>query len=233
MDNHADPHRGQPVRHGGVPIENARLVGVLLHGRGASADDILGLSQEFSATDVAYLAPQASGRTWYPYSFLAPIQRNEPGISSGLRVLAGLVDDLNGQGVSSDRVVLLGFSQGACLILEFAARHARRYAGIAALSGGLIGPPGTPRDYAGSFDGTPVFIGCSDVDAHVPLERVRESTGVFSRLGAAVDERISRHGPHGYPGRVGRGECDVARNRASAMKDLREKSAMSERRISV
>jgi predicted esterase len=193
MHSQADPHRGQPVRHGGVPVADARLVAILLHGRGASADDILGLSQAFSATDVAYLAPQASGHTWYPYSFLAPIQQNEPGISSGLRVIAGLVDDLNGRGVSSDRILLIGFSQGACLMVEFAARHARRYAGVAALSGGLIGPPGTPRDYGGSFDGTPVFIGCSDVDAHVPLERVRESTGVLTRLGAAVDERI-------YPG---------------------------------
>jgi len=192
MHSQADPHRGQPVGRGGVPIAEARLVAILLHGRGASPDDILGLSREFSASDVAYLAPQASGHTWYPYSFLAPIPQNEPGISSGLRVIANLVDGLDAQGVSSDRVVLMGFSQGACLMLEFAARHARRYAGIAALSGGLIGPPGTPRDYAGTFDGTPVFIGCSDVDAHVPLDRVRESTSVLRRMGASVDERIYR-----------------------------------------
>ena len=192
MHSQADPHRGLPVRRGGVPIAEARLVAILLHGRGASPDDILGLSREFRAADVAYLAPQASGHTWYPYSFLAPIPQNEPGISSGLRVIANLVDGLDAQGVSSDRVVLMGFSQGACLMLEFAARHARRYAGIAALSGGLIGPPGTPRDYAGTFDGTPVFIGCSDVDAHVPLDRVRESTSVLRRMGASVDERIYR-----------------------------------------
>ena len=192
MHSQTDPHRGQPVGRGGVPIAEARLVAILLHGRGASPDDILGLSREFSASDVAYLAPQASGHTWYPYSFLAPIPQNEPGISSGLRVIANLVDGLDAQGVSSDRVVLVGFSQGACLMLEFAARHARRYAGIAALSGGLIGPPGTPRDYAGTFDGTPVFIGCSDIDAHVPLDRVRESTSVLRRMGASVDERIYR-----------------------------------------
>jgi predicted esterase len=185
-----DPHAGQPVLSAGAPVDKARLVAILLHGRGAAADDILGLSREFRASDVAYLAPQALERTWYPYSFLAPIQQNEPGLSSGLGVVVGLIADLQRQGVSSDRVVLLGFSQGACLALEFAARHARRYGAIAALSGGLIGPPGTPRDYPGSFDGTPTFVGCSDVDAHIPLERVHESTGVLRGMGATVDERI-------------------------------------------
>jgi len=192
MHSQADPHRGQPVRRTGVSTADARLVAILLHGRGASADDILGLSREFSVPDVAYLAPQASGHTWYPYSFLAPIMQNEPGISSGLGVIASLVDDLEAQGISSDRVVLMGFSQGACLTLEFAARNARKYAGVVALSGGLIGPPGMSRDYAGAFDGTPVFIGCSDVDAHIPLERVRESTAVLRRMGATVDDRIYR-----------------------------------------
>lgn len=196
IHNQTDPHRGQPVLSSGPPIAEARLVAILLHGRGGSAEDILGLSRELSATDVAYLAPQAAGQTWYPFSFLAPIPKNEPGISSGLRVIAGLVDDLDARGVSADRVVLMGFSQGACLTLEFAARHARRYAAVAALSGGLIGPPVTPRDYAGAFDGMPVFIGCSDVDPHIPLERVRESTEMLRAMGAAVDERIYRGMSH-------------------------------------
>jgi predicted esterase len=151
---------------------------------------MLGLSREFSAPDVAYLAPQAAGQTWYPYSFLAPIEQNEPYLGSGLRVIRSLLQDLQQQDVPSDRVVLLGFSQGACLTLEFAAQHARRYAAVVALSGGLIGPAGTPRNYPGTFDGTPVFIGCSDTDAHVPVERVRESADVFRRMGAAVDERV-------------------------------------------
>jgi len=190
MQQSQDPHAHQPILRAGPAISDARLVAILLHGRGAGAEDILGLSGEFSASGVAYLAPQAAGQTWYPNSFLAPIEQNEPGISSGLRVIAGLLQDLHQQGVSSDRVVLLGFSQGACLALEFAARHARRYAAVVALSGGLIGPPGTPRNYPGRFDGTPVFIGCSDADAHIPLERVHESTAVFRRMGAVVDERI-------------------------------------------
>jgi predicted esterase len=184
------PHTHQPILRAGPALADARLVTILLHGRGAGAKDILELSRELSATGVTYLAPQASGNTWYPYSFLAPIEQNEPGISSGFRVIAGLLQELQQQNVPSDNVVLMGFSQGACLTLEFAARHPRRYAAVVAFSGGLIGPPGTPRNYSGSFDGTPVFVGCSDIDAHVPLDRVRESTAVFRRMGAAVDERI-------------------------------------------
>ena len=192
MPSPLDPHAGQPILHRGAAIAKARLAAVCIHGRGASAEDILSLTQEFSADDVAYLAPQAAGNTWYPYSFLAPIAQNEPGLSSALGVIATILATLDDQGIPANRVVLMGFSQGACLTSEFAARHARRYAGIAVLSGGLIGPPGTPRDYAGAFDGTPVFLGCSDVDPHIPVERVRESAEVFRRMGAAVDERIYR-----------------------------------------
>jgi len=167
---------------------------ILVHGRGATAESILTLADDLELEDVAYCAPQAAGQTWYPYSFLAPIDRNEPGISSGIRVIASLIDRLATDGVDVTRIGLLGFSQGACLSLEFAARHARHYAGVFCLSGGLIGPPGTPRNYAGSFGGTRVLLGCSDVDPHVPIERVHESVVVLRRMGAAVDERI-------YPGK--------------------------------
>jgi predicted esterase len=184
------PHGGQPVLRLGPPPRDARIVMIMAHGRGASGDDMLGLANQFSTEDVSYVAPQAAGSTWYPYPFLAPIERNEPYLSSALRRLAELVEQLASDNVSPDRIVLLGFSQGACLSLEFAARHARRYAGIIALSGGLIGPPGTPRDYPGSFDATPVFLGCSDIDPHIPLERVHESAEVCRRMGATVDERI-------------------------------------------
>jgi predicted esterase len=188
-----DPHAGQQILRSGPPPESARLGVILLHGRGASAEDILGLSEQFRANDVAYAAPQAANATWYPYSFLAPLAQNEPWLGSALRVVADLADDFGQRGIRAERLVVMGFSQGACLTLEFAACHARRYAAVVAFTGGLIGPPGSSRDYTGDFAGTPVFIGSSDVDAHVPLERVRESTAAFNRLGATVDERI-------YPG---------------------------------
>lgn len=187
MASSRDPHGGQPVQHFGAPLDRARLVAVFLHGRGASPEDILGIAAALDTDDVAYLAPQAADNTWYPYSFLSPIPQNEPGITSAIQVIATLV---GAAGVPSERVAILGFSQGGCLALEFAARHAQRYAAIVGLSGGLIGPPGTPRDYAGSLNGTPVLLGCSDIDPHIPLERVRESAGVFRRMGALVDERI-------------------------------------------
>ena len=191
--NPQDPHAGQPVLRAGSPVADARLVAIMIHGRGASAENILQLAREFHAADIAYLAPQAAGSTWYPYSFLSPIEQNEPGISSGLRVIESLIDDVTREGSQPERIVLMGFSQGACLSLEFAARHPRQYAAIVGFSGGVIGPPGTPRDYAGTFDRTPVFLGCSDVDPHIPLERVHETAAVFRRMGASVDERI-------YPG---------------------------------
>lgn len=207
MSDNQDPHAGQPVLQHGPSAADARLVAILVHGRGASAEDILGLADEFATTDVAYLAPQAAGHSWYPLSFLAPMAQNEPGITSSLARLSGIIDDLGSRGVPPDRVALIGFSQGACLALELAVRHARRYAAIAGLSGGLIGPPGSPRDYRGSLEGTPVFLGCSDIDAHIPLERVKESSDVFRRLGAIVDERIYRGMGH----TVNRDEIDAVR----------------------
>jgi predicted esterase len=201
------PHAGQPVLTFGPPPAEARLGAILIHGRGASADDILGLAHEFALPDVAYLAPEAAGHTWYPYSFLTNMDRNEPGLSSALQVIESLLLHFEEQGIPAERVALMGFSQGACLTLEFAARHARRYAAIAGFSGGVIGPPGTPRDYQGAFDGTPVFIGCSDIDPHIPVERVRESAELFRKMGAAVDERI-------YPGMghtINKAEIDAVR----------------------
>ena len=186
----ADPHAGAPVLHRGPEPARARLTVVLLHGRGDSAEGILTLADAFQADDVAWVAPQATGHSWYPYSFLSPFERNEPALSSALGAIDALVQSLTTSGITAERIVLMGFSQGACLALEFSARHARRYGAIVGLSGGLIGPPGTPRDYAGAFDGTAVFLGCSDVDPHIPVERVHESADVFTRMGASVDVRI-------------------------------------------
>ncbi len=185
-----DPHAGQAVRRKGPAPAQARLAVILVHGRGDSAAGILGLADEFDADDVTWIAPDAAGHTWYPYSFMAPTMQNEPGLTSGLGVIGGLVTTLGAEGIQPDRIVLMGFSQGACLSQEFAARNARRYHAVIGLSGGLIGPAGTARDYAGSFEGTPVFLGCSDIDPHIPLERVHESAEVFRRMGASVDERI-------------------------------------------
>ena len=190
MQTMQDPHAGQPVLRKGPAPAQARLAVILVHGRGDSAAGILGLAEEFDAADVTWVAPQAAGNTWYPYSFMSPMPQNEPGISSGLAVIGNLVTTLGAEGIQPDHIVLMGFSQGACLSQEFAARNPRRYHAVIGLSGGLIGPPGTPRDYPGSFDGTPVFLGCSDIDPHIPLERVNESAEVFRRMGAVVDERI-------------------------------------------
>ncbi len=185
-----DPHGGQPRPTAGASLDEAEAAVVMVHGRGATARSILSMADELPTDRVAYLAPQAAGNSWYPNSFLSSIESNEPGLSSGLGVVGDAVSDAADAGVPPERTLLMGFSQGACLASEFAARNARRYGGVAALSGGLIGPEGTPRDYDGSLDGTPVFVGCSDVDPHIPLERVRETTEVFERLGADVDERI-------------------------------------------
>jgi predicted esterase len=190
MTRAEDPHAGEPILHRGPDATKARRVVILVHGRGDSAEGILTLADAFAIDDVAWVAPQAAGNTWYPYSFLAPMDRNEPGLSSGLDAIGTLVSTLGSQGVTHERVVLMGFSQGACLSLEFAARNARRYAAVVGLSGGVIGPPGTPRDYQGAFDGTPVFLGCSDIDPHIPVDRVHETADVFRRMGAQVDERI-------------------------------------------
>jgi predicted esterase len=191
-----DPHGGQPIRSAGVPIRSARVAVVMVHGRGASADSILSLADALAAPGVAFLAPQAGGSQgsqWYPYGFMEPISRNEPGITSGMRAIEAVLETVSTAGIPPERTLLLGFSQGACLATEFAARHARRYGGVACLSGGLIGPDSTPRDYAGSLDGTPVFLGCSDVDFHIPAARVRESAEVLRRLGGEVTMRL-------YPG---------------------------------
>lgn len=173
-------------------MATARAAMILVHGRGASAADIMTLGAELMHSGVAYLAPQAAGNAWYPNPFTAPMKSNEPFLSSALEVVGSLLASIE-MSVPADRVILLGFSQGACLTLEFAARNARRYGGVAALSGGLIGPEGTPRDYPGSFDGTPTFLGCSDVDPHIGKDRVLEAAQVLQRMGAKVTAKL-------YPG---------------------------------
>jgi predicted esterase len=186
------PHQGMPVAEAGEPLAKARGAMILLHGRGATAADIMTIAAEVMHPGLAYLAPQAEGNAWYPYPFTAPLESNEPYLSAALGIIESLLAKVEAT-IPAQRVILLGFSQGACLTLEFAARHARRYGGVVGLSGGLIGPPDTPRDYPGSFDGTPMFLGCSDIDPHIPKERVTETSAVFERMGAKVGMRL-------YPG---------------------------------
>lgn len=188
--NVAGPHQNEKTYTAGVPLAEADAAVILIHGRGASAPSILSLADEFMVDGVSYLAPQASGFTWYPYSFLSPLAANQPGLDSGLQVIAGLVAQVQEAGLPLEKIVLGGFSQGACLATEFVARHGRVLGGAFAFSGGLIGPPGTPRDYEGELSDMPIFLGCSDIDPHIPLERVQESTAVLQNLGAAVTERI-------------------------------------------
>lgn len=187
------PHEGQPIVTAGLPLDDAQAAMILVHGRGATARSILELVPDLHHPRFAYLAPAAANHTWYPFSFLADTAQNEPGLSSGLHVLDRLVTDLVERGIARDHIFLLGFSQGACLSGEFAVRHADRYGGVILFSGGLIGPPGTTWNYDGSFKGTPVFVGCSDIDPHIPKARVEESAGVFERMGAEITTRI-------YPG---------------------------------
>ena len=188
------PHGDQPLVTAGTPLgDGTKAAVIMVHGRGAAPANILDLVPKLNRSGVSYLAPGASGKTWYPYSFMAETSTNEPGLSSGLHVLEQLVAEVMAKGIPSERLVLLGFSQGACLTSEFAVRHAARYGGVIVFSGALIGAPGTTWTYPGSFGGTPVFLGCSDTDSHVPKARVDESAVVFTRMGAAVTERF-------YPG---------------------------------
>jgi phospholipase/carboxylesterase len=186
-------HRGRPLLSAGAPLETARAVVILIHGRGATAESIMTLAPELATPEVAFLAPQAANNSWYPFHFMTPIMQNEPYLSSALAVLDDLLEHLAGRGLPAERVVLGGFSQGACLTSEYVARNARRYGGLLGLSGGLIGPVGTPRNYSGDLAGTPIFLGCSDVDAHIPKERVLETETVLRGLGGAVTAKL-------YPG---------------------------------
>lgn len=190
------PHHGQPVLRAGAEPEDARAAAVLVHGRGGSARGMLALADQIAVTGVRFVAPRAAGGSWYPHGFMEPLDRNEPWLSSALELLDRTVSDLRKESdrgeedASLRRIVLVGFSQGACLALEYAARRGRRFGGVAGLSGGLIGPPDREWDYAGALEGTPAFLGCSDRDPHIPETRVRESARRLEELGARVTTKI-------------------------------------------
>lgn len=186
-------HQNQPVERRGAALDDAHAAMILVHGRGGGTESILALLSHLEGENVAYLAPRAAGNTWYPHRFIAPRDSNEPKLSSALSRLDSLVDEIRNTGIAPEHIVFLGFSQGACLSLEYAARHPQRFGGVIGFSGGLIGAEGELTGYEGSLNDTPVFIGCSDADAHIPIERVHESAAILSDMGADVDKRI-------YPG---------------------------------
>jgi phospholipase/carboxylesterase len=194
--NADDPHRNQPILQRGALLNAAKGAVVFLHGRGASADDILGLAQDFDLPELASLAPEAAEHTWYPYSFLSPIEQNQPWLDSALKLVGETVQRAIAAGIERQNVAIVGFSQGACLATEFVARNAARYGGLVAFTGGLIGPPGAKFSYSGELSGTPCFLGAGDRDPHVPWKRVEESASVLSGLGAAVTLRRYPGLPH-------------------------------------
>lgn len=185
-------HEDIPLLVQGVPVGEAQAAMILLHGRGATARDILLLAQEWNAPGVAYLAPQAANNTWYPNRFIVPVAANEPWLSSALAAVDRVLEGVVTAGIPPERTLLLGFSQGGCLALEYAARHPRRYGGVIGLSAGLIENGDQPRTYSGSLAGVPVLLGCSDVDFHIPHERVDRTAERLAHMGAEVDKRIYR-----------------------------------------
>jgi phospholipase/carboxylesterase len=209
----ASPHQDQPLATTGTPLAAASAALVLVHGRGATAESILQMSSEFQQDGVAYLAPQAARRTWYPNPFTAPVESNEPGRSSGLQAVGDAVSRAREAGIPRERIMILGFSQGACLASEFVARNPARYGGLVALSGGLIGETIDADDFDGNLEETPVFFGCSDVDPHIPEERVHESAAVFERLDGDVTTRIYEGMGHG----VNRDEIEYVAEMVAAL----------------
>ena len=191
------PHQARPLETAGTALDDAEAALVLVHGRGATAQSILQMGRQLHEDGLALLAPQADRNTWYPNSFLQPVESNEPGRSSGLQAIEDAVERANDHGIPTERVMVLGFSQGACLGTEFVARNPRRYGGVVAFSGGLIGETVDPDEFEGSLEGTPAFLGCSDVDPHIPEKRVHVTTEVLERLDADVEERIYEGMGHG------------------------------------
>jgi predicted esterase len=186
-------HQGQRIAHQGKPLAEAKAAMVMIHGRGGGIESILPLANHFTVDGFAYLAPAAANATWYPNRFLVPRANNEPYLTSALQAVGDVLADIKAAGIPPEKTIILGFSQGACLTLEYAARYPQQYGGIVALSGGLIGADDELNGYVGSLNNTPVFMGCSDVDSHIPEERVHQSAEIMQGLGAAVDVRI-------YPG---------------------------------
>jgi len=184
------PHTGEKIIYAGSPAGSAASAMILLHGRGADAASMKSLIGQFTVDKMLFILPEADNFTWYPYRFIEKRELNEPGISSGLKLIDAIVGALGGQQIGSENLFLLGFSQGACLALDYTARYPDRFGGVFALSGGLIGDDLRAEVYQGDLQQTPVFFGCSDRDDHIPEERVHESAAIFEKLNAAVTKKI-------------------------------------------
>lgn len=180
----------------GKPLNEAKKALIMIHGRGAGSNDILSLARHLNVSDFALVAPQAQGNTWYPYSFLAPTSQNEPPLSNSLNLISEVVKTVEENGISKENIYFLGFSQGACLALEFTARNASKYGGVVAFTGGLIGETISEETYSGNFENTPIFIGTSDPDFHVPVERVNETEMLLKKMGALVTKKIYENMGH-------------------------------------
>jgi phospholipase/carboxylesterase len=178
------------IQTAGTSLLEANKALIMIHGRGSNSADILSLARHLDVEDYALVAPEATNNTWYPNSFLAPIKQNEPYLSSAIDLLSRTVAFIEENGISKENIYFLGFSQGACLALEFTARNAAKYGGIVAFTGGLIGDKVYPENYSGDFNGTPLFIGTSDPDFHVPVQRVHDSTAQLKSMGASVTEKV-------------------------------------------
>ncbi len=180
----------------GKKLTDAKKVLIMIHGRGGSAEDILSLADHLHVKDFALLAPEANNNSWYPYSFMAPPSQNEPWLSSALSLLKEIVNDVTAQGIAEENIYFTGFSQGACLTLEFVARNATKFGGVAAFTGGLIGDKIYPENYKGDFKNTPIFIGSSNPDPHIPVERVHATTKILKAMNASVTEKIYENMGH-------------------------------------
>lgn len=208
-----DPHKDQPLLFEGAKFGKAKAGMILIHGRGADAESILTLTTVLANNDFLYAAPQAQNNTWYPFSFLTPLADNEPGITSGLNKISSTLFYLNEQGIPTDKIILLGFSQGACLVLEYSSRFPQKFGGVAGLSGGLIGPDGIERKISGSLENTKIFLGCSDVDPHIPIERVHFTEEHLKKLNGDLTKII-------YPGMGHTVNDDEIRNVKFLMKEI-------------
>lgn len=184
------------IKHAGTLLNEAKKALIMVHGRGANATDILGLASHLHVDGFALIAPEATQNTWYPYSFLAKPEQNEPWLSSALELLQQAVEEVTKNGIAPENIYFMGFSQGACLALEFVSRHAQRFGGIAAFTGGLIGDRIYSENYSGDFKGTPIFICTGNPDPHVPLERVNESVSILEKMNAEVTLQVHEGRPH-------------------------------------